>query len=78
MSTQPVVAPDAEPDDFMPLHGIDHVELYVGNALQAAYFYVARARLPARSPTPASRPACATAPRTCSSRAASGSSSPAR
>jgi 4-hydroxyphenylpyruvate dioxygenase len=25
--------------DPMPLHGIDHVELYVGNALQAAYFY---------------------------------------
>jgi 4-hydroxyphenylpyruvate dioxygenase len=26
--------------DFMPLHGIDHVEIYAGNALQAAYFYV--------------------------------------
>ncbi len=26
-------------DDYMPLHGIDHVELYVGNALQAAYYY---------------------------------------
>jgi 4-hydroxyphenylpyruvate dioxygenase len=25
--------------DFMPLHGIDHIELYVGNAAQAAYFY---------------------------------------
>jgi 4-hydroxyphenylpyruvate dioxygenase len=25
--------------DFMPLHGIDHVELYVGNAAQAAFFY---------------------------------------
>src|SRR4051794_41568858 len=25
--------------DFMPLHGIDHVELWVGNAKQAAYFY---------------------------------------
>jgi 4-hydroxyphenylpyruvate dioxygenase len=24
--------------DFMPLHGIDHVELWVGNASQAAYF----------------------------------------
>jgi 4-hydroxyphenylpyruvate dioxygenase len=24
----------------MPLHGIDHVELYVGNALQSAFFYV--------------------------------------
>src|SRR3712207_3638066 len=23
----------------MPLHGIDHVELYVGNAKQAAYFF---------------------------------------
>ncbi len=41
MSTQPVVAPDAQrTGDFMPLHGIDHVELYVGNALQAAYFHV--------------------------------------
>lgn len=25
--------------DPMPLNGVDHVELYVGNALQAAYFY---------------------------------------
>ena len=25
--------------DFMPLNGIDHVELYVGNAVQAAHFY---------------------------------------
>jgi 4-hydroxyphenylpyruvate dioxygenase len=41
VSTQPVVAPEAKGrDDFMPLHGIDHVELYVGNALQSAYFYV--------------------------------------
>src|SRR4051812_31535643 len=24
----------------MPLHGIDHVELYVGNALQSTFFYV--------------------------------------
>src|SRR3954462_11516968 len=30
---------DAE-QDFMPLNGVDHVELYVGNALQAAYYYV--------------------------------------
>jgi 4-hydroxyphenylpyruvate dioxygenase len=29
----------APPQDFMPLNGIDHVELYVGNAAQAAYFY---------------------------------------
>jgi 4-hydroxyphenylpyruvate dioxygenase len=27
------------PDDFMPLDGWDHVELWVGNAKQAAYFY---------------------------------------
>src|SRR5207244_11629399 len=26
-------------NDFMPLDGWDHVELYVGNAKQAAYFY---------------------------------------
>ncbi|MDP9491988.1 MAG: VOC family protein, partial [Actinomycetota bacterium] len=25
--------------DFMPLEGWDHVELWVGNAKQAAYFY---------------------------------------
>src|SRR5919197_4603659 len=41
VSTQPVVAPThAGTEDFMPLHGIDHVELYVGNALQSAFFYV--------------------------------------
>src|SRR3954465_6928373 len=38
MSTQPVVAPRTT-EDFMPLRGIDHVELWVGNAKQAAYFY---------------------------------------
>ena len=32
-------APRPRPaEDFMPLDGIDHVELYVGNAAQAAYF----------------------------------------
>jgi 4-hydroxyphenylpyruvate dioxygenase len=39
MSTEPVVAP-SETKDFMPLHGIDHVELYVGNALQSAFFWI--------------------------------------
>src|SRR4051794_15547687 len=40
MSTQPVAAPKrAGTEDFMPLHGIDHIELYVGNALQSAFFY---------------------------------------
>ena len=32
-------APAPRAPDFMPLNGIDHVELYVGNAAQAAYFY---------------------------------------
>src|SRR5215218_10429592 len=41
VSTQPVVAPNAAGhEDFMPLDGIDHVELYVGNAVQSAYYYV--------------------------------------
>ncbi|WP_053226258.1 4-hydroxyphenylpyruvate dioxygenase [Solirubrobacter soli] len=39
MSTQPIVAPSTT-EDFMPLHGIDHVEFYVGNALQAASYWV--------------------------------------
>ena len=37
-ATTPAGAPQATAD-FMPLHGIDHVELYVGNAAQAAHFY---------------------------------------
>lgn len=32
------VVPEAE--DFLPLLGTDHVELYVGNAKQAAYYYM--------------------------------------
>jgi 4-hydroxyphenylpyruvate dioxygenase len=42
MSTESMPAPvpdTAANRDFMPLHGIDHVEIYVGNAAQAAYFY---------------------------------------
>src|SRR5687767_6766178 len=38
MSTQPLASPHST-QDFMPLHGIDHVELWVGNAKQAAHFY---------------------------------------
>ena len=34
------VAHPAAPRDPMPLHGIDHVELWVGNAKQAAFFYL--------------------------------------
>ena len=37
-NTAPVVDP-TKTQDFMPLLGVDHVELYVGNAAQAAYFY---------------------------------------
>jgi len=35
---RPAEAPGAI-DDFMPLDGVDHVELYVGDAGQAAYYY---------------------------------------
>ncbi|MGH2743079.1 MAG: 4-hydroxyphenylpyruvate dioxygenase [Thermoleophilaceae bacterium] len=33
------VAPPVPEHDRMPVHGIDHVELYVGNAAQAAYYF---------------------------------------
>src|SRR2546421_2343470 len=39
MSTTQTAPRPAPAGDFMPLHGIDHVELWVGNARQAAYFY---------------------------------------
>src|SRR5437763_2246377 len=39
MSTTQTAPRPAPAGDFMPLHGIDHVELWVGNAKQAAYFY---------------------------------------
>ena len=29
----------SEPADFLPIEGVDHIEFYVGNAKQAAYFY---------------------------------------
>lgn len=32
-------APSSSVDDFLPIQGIDHVELWVGNAYQAAHFY---------------------------------------
>ena len=37
-TARPAESPQAQ-QDFMPLNGVDHVELYVGNALQAAYYY---------------------------------------
>jgi 4-hydroxyphenylpyruvate dioxygenase len=33
------ITPPIPENDAMPVHGIDHVELYVGNAAQAAYFF---------------------------------------
>jgi 4-hydroxyphenylpyruvate dioxygenase len=33
------VTPPIPENDRMPVHGIDHVELFVGNAAQAAYYY---------------------------------------
>jgi 4-hydroxyphenylpyruvate dioxygenase len=39
MATKQAIAETAEgARDFMPLHGIDHVELWVGNAAHSAYF----------------------------------------
>jgi len=39
MATAVHTPPSAQVDDFLPLKGTDHVEFYVGNARQAAYFY---------------------------------------
>jgi 4-hydroxyphenylpyruvate dioxygenase len=35
---QPTASPAAKPD-FLPIEAIDHIEFYVGNALQAAQYY---------------------------------------
>ena len=41
LETPALLHPEATPDrrDFLPLKGTDHVEFYVGNARQSAYFY---------------------------------------
>jgi 4-hydroxyphenylpyruvate dioxygenase len=39
MATTSEAVRSAEQVDFMPLHGIDHVELWVGNAAQASYYF---------------------------------------
>jgi 4-hydroxyphenylpyruvate dioxygenase len=39
MTTEQLVRPVPLAADIMPVHGIDHLELYVGNAAQAAYYY---------------------------------------
>ena len=43
-TTETVAAPQVK--DFMPLHGIDHVELWVGNAAQASYYFRTRSASP--------------------------------
>jgi 4-hydroxyphenylpyruvate dioxygenase len=37
--TPPRTTPQPQTNDVMPIHGIDHLELFVGNAAQAAYYY---------------------------------------
>jgi 4-hydroxyphenylpyruvate dioxygenase len=37
--TQALAPPPLPAADVMPVHGIDHLELFVGNAAQATYFY---------------------------------------
>ena len=32
-------APKTAPTDFLPLHGTDYIEFWVGNAKQAAFYY---------------------------------------
>jgi 4-hydroxyphenylpyruvate dioxygenase len=39
MATTPEAVRAPHRTDFMPLHGIDHVELWVGNAAQASYYF---------------------------------------
>ena len=39
MTTETLQFPHASSADVMPVHGIDHLELFVGNATQAAYYY---------------------------------------
>jgi 4-hydroxyphenylpyruvate dioxygenase len=39
MAIEQLVSPAPAVNDVMPVHGIDHLELFVGNAAQAAYYY---------------------------------------
>ena len=39
LDSQPTTQSTPTGEDFLPLKGTDHVEFYVGNARQAAYFY---------------------------------------
>jgi 4-hydroxyphenylpyruvate dioxygenase len=40
MTTETPTRTAPQPTDVMPIHGIDHLELFVGNAAQAAYYYI--------------------------------------
>ncbi|MDX2001991.1 MAG: 4-hydroxyphenylpyruvate dioxygenase [Chitinophagales bacterium] len=40
MDTSLIANPVVSQEDFLPLNGTDHVEFYVGNAKQAAYYYI--------------------------------------
>ena len=71
------VSPPVPENDRMPVHGIDHVELFVGNAAQAAYYYTHAFGFTETAYT-GSRPAAVSASPMCCSRAGSGSCSPAR
>src|ERR1700692_1284142 len=39
IGSQPITESGSAGTDFLPLNGTDHVEFYVGNARQSAYFY---------------------------------------
>ena len=39
LAEQPSQTASPTSEDFLPIHGTDHVEFYVGNAKQAAFFY---------------------------------------
>ena len=39
MTTEAIPTQESAAADVMPVHGIDHLEFYVGNAAQAAYYY---------------------------------------
>jgi 4-hydroxyphenylpyruvate dioxygenase len=39
MATTPEALRAPHETDYMPLHGIDHIELWVGNAAQASYYF---------------------------------------
>lgn len=41
MATKEKIQTSIAQDDFLPLKGTDHIEFYVGNAKQSAYFYQA-------------------------------------